>query len=1020
MKRKESRERLTSSQDEREDESGQGTATSGDEVGKNEADSLSRASRATSAAGDDEAAGLASHRETGVSGDEKATVDGMLTATPSKRVQSPVDAESPSLAASYFESPATTKQRLEEALGKSDDELDAVDTPAKTTASAVQAEIVTADGAASPRVSSAADESDQVVSMKVEPPLSESIPSSSVTGPEKIGGERLNKARPSISPDELLPKREATETSSSPVRARKSPRTAEEERPSAVETTPEETERLAVQIPTSHSGEQNPSFSSLTPNEGGISGGRMKDAVSDGEEGDDEGPGSAMTPRSRRLAAIKMEQYASGTPRGGRSGASRKKKKSKSSKHSGDSVAEGGNTSTRAEEDEAKWVQCDNCKKWRTVPQDFDLSTMPERWYCHMNTWNTDFASCEVAEEDAKQRTPQKTALPERPSLKKKSKKKQTLAMALAAGNAGAGSDGGSSSSSGSGIAKKSTPRESLGGDTPSTADDKEKAGGLSAKQIKKQEKARKKRKLTKIKDKYRELKWVQCESAQCGKWRVVPSSIDFDRLPAVWYCHLNTWEKDLAKCTAPNPPEVEAFLQKQAAKEAAAGSICRPPSKKAKPSATDSSSTVEVAAGGAGGATGTGPAGTDQPSKPLKASKAAKGSRHGGSQAAGTGNHGGVNAVGTKTESTRTSATSVVLSAAAVATGTSQIVDAAPSSRGGKSKSSSSSNTSNTTASGEVKKTVLEWAQCEKCNKWRKLPQHIKSSTLPDKWYCSMNHWDPTHAKCSIPEEVEPAPVMVGPFPNSQTWYQGTNKQTHGGSRHRKGKLSYSELLYASTGQLRKTYTPESSTLSFEYEGVTYHRDDQYKSSSMYVSQEAMEAAIASARAEEQEAAAVLTMMDQLTPRATRDDDGYGDGTSEAVDILAMLLSHTGSSGARLLEVERVATTVMDVMDLRRDWSVSDLLDGVNSSTDKAHESVSLSSLAAALGSLETKGLIERLDGDNAQQWKRRKTERESASDGSTGSSGAILYRKVPSRPLKASKCWKFGQNPLELLAKD
>ena len=38
------------------------------------------------------------------------------------------------------------------------------------------------------------------------------------------------------------------------------------------------------------------------------------------------------------------------------------------------------------------------------------------------------------------------------------------------------------------------------------------------------------------------------------------------------------------------------------------------------------------------------------------------------------------------------------------------------------------------------------QWVQCERrsCQKWRKVAAHVDHASLPDKWYCEMNHWDP------------------------------------------------------------------------------------------------------------------------------------------------------------------------------------------------------------------------------------------------------------------------------------
>ncbi|CAJ1961548.1 unnamed protein product [Sphenostylis stenocarpa] len=45
-----------------------------------------------------------------------------------------------------------------------------------------------------------------------------------------------------------------------------------------------------------------------------------------------------------------------------------------------------------------------------------------------------------------------------------------------------------------------------------------------------------------------------------------------------------------------------------------------------------------------------------------------------------------------------------------------------------------------------------IQWAQCEDCLKWRKLPA---SALLPSKWTCSDNSWDPERSSCSVAQEL-------------------------------------------------------------------------------------------------------------------------------------------------------------------------------------------------------------------------------------------------------------------------
>ncbi|XP_057814734.1 B3 domain-containing transcription repressor VAL2 isoform X1 [Cryptomeria japonica] len=44
------------------------------------------------------------------------------------------------------------------------------------------------------------------------------------------------------------------------------------------------------------------------------------------------------------------------------------------------------------------------------------------------------------------------------------------------------------------------------------------------------------------------------------------------------------------------------------------------------------------------------------------------------------------------------------------------------------------------------------QWAQCDACGSWRRLPLDVN---LPRRWTCSDNSWDPKRASCSAPQEI-------------------------------------------------------------------------------------------------------------------------------------------------------------------------------------------------------------------------------------------------------------------------
>ncbi|KAL7069072.1 CW-type Zinc Finger family protein [Cryptosporidium serpentis] len=54
-----------------------------------------------------------------------------------------------------------------------------------------------------------------------------------------------------------------------------------------------------------------------------------------------------------------------------------------------------------------------------------------------------------------------------------------------------------------------------------------------------------------------------------------------------------------------------------------------------------------------------------------------------------------------------------------------------------------------------EVVPELVNWAQCEICKKWRRLPLGMNPDTLPDEWVCSMNTWDISYNSCEALEEV-------------------------------------------------------------------------------------------------------------------------------------------------------------------------------------------------------------------------------------------------------------------------
>ncbi len=47
-------------------------------------------------------------------------------------------------------------------------------------------------------------------------------------------------------------------------------------------------------------------------------------------------------------------------------------------------------------------------------------------------------------------------------------------------------------------------------------------------------------------------------------------------------------------------------------------------------------------------------------------------------------------------------------------------------------------------------------WVQCDRCQKWRRLPMDVDTTKLPDSWYCDMNLWDHERNSCAAAEDVD------------------------------------------------------------------------------------------------------------------------------------------------------------------------------------------------------------------------------------------------------------------------
>ena len=263
--------------------------------------------------------------------------------------------------------------------------------------------------------------------------------------------------------------------------------------------------------------------------------------------------------------------------------------------------AEGDDSDNEEVQQQAPWVQCDHCKKWRIIPSEA-VGSLPDRWFCKDNVWDPKRASCEAPQQKDKQLVRERkrrkrqrlmekaaaaaenrsTADAQVDVISDESNEQETSATSRSHEEVGEGikrprrasptenSDSSVNNDHAKGD-KKSHPKKPRGQlvadeslevhEDDGTVDLKPRGRGrprrchlvkestatAHTEQIPEQ-----------TPDEADNLEWVQCE--KCDKWRKLPPHISADELPEVWYCAMNTWNPASASCSAPED-KVEAGL---------------------------------------------------------------------------------------------------------------------------------------------------------------------------------------------------------------------------------------------------------------------------------------------------------------------------------------------------------------------------------------------------------------------------------------------------------------------------
>jgi hypothetical protein len=341
---------------------------------------------------------------------------------------------------------------------------------------------------------------------------------------------------------------------------------------------------------------------------------------------------------------------------------------------------------------------------------------------------------------------------------------------------------------------------------------------------------------------------WVQCDT--CSKWRVLPSTVDVDKLPNQWHCEMNIYDPlhNICDAAEQTPEEIakakrkaKRRLARRAQKEAAAATAVpdaegEVKEKEPKPSRRAKSPMPEA---------------EKRDSKPKKEEKRPEEGKEGKKRSSPTtgSDEEGVNSSGSNSGSDQ------IKEAKKARRSRSQedeaeIVEAPKGKPRGRRRGKEGKDKEG--KGGKGSKSVednQEWVQCEKCEKWRRLPPQINASDLPDVWYCSMNTWDASTNTCGAAEDkADPNTVAVGGFGG------------HGGH-----KLSYRSLIFG-TGKKQnrpiseRTRAAESLFSSHAYgDELGSHPRVMYANSSMFVSR-------STARASEESEVGRISFLDLMS----------------------------------------------------------------------------------------------------------------------------------------------------------
>jgi len=519
---------------------------------------------------------------------------------------------------------------------------------------------------------------------------------------------------------------------------------------------------------------------------------------------------------------------------------------------------------------------------------------------------------------------------------------------------------------------------------------------------------------------------WVQCDA--CSKWRVLPASVDVDALPKNWYCKFNVYDALRNSCEAAEQTAEEVAKAKRKAKRKLARlALLESPSNLQ--SITEESEAIDASQGEIAPKDERRKKKVGRPPKERKElvlkkdgknrekddrSKRASpvlmqsdASRHPSPvEELGSDSHHmldsrkKLNLVGKRP---REEPEEEVKESDSL---TSQIKGKRP--RGRPAKEQSGNKEGKPTNEKSSDPDNQEWVQCEKCEKWRRLPPHISAGSLPDRWYCNMNSWDPYAATCEAQEDkADPGHLPV-------TGFAAGNK------------LSYRNLIFGTGKKHNRPISERMRAAESLFSSHPFDHSHEHHPVVMYANSSVFMARGQSSKSQEEKDAERVSFFNVMNRTnlwtelrgiaqqlSTRNANGSYDGPyaaeytfkslpEELKSELKELIFHVLGSG-ELADYEVLVKTQ------------NSPFENVQSSWSELRELCTSQSVLAALIDLVKDGRVEAIEkasGDDSVQGAMQKFRRLVVKQQPTGTSAIPdSQRRKFSKCMKISKPWKVAR---------